>query len=242
MQCPKCGAENKPDASVCSSCYYDLSSTTAPVIPPPVDDTTRVQSPAPVAQPVNAQATVMGGPPPTYQPNTSPGAPGTFPGQGFPMAQQQYVEHIGFWPRVAAYLIDGFLLGAVYFILLLVTGGMAAIMEAIRSSSGGNSEQIMATLMPKLAVVDNLSRLLTIVYFVGMTASRGATFGKMALGIKIVKEDGSPIGIGVAIGRYLLQTIFATLTCGLSYIAVAVSPTYQGWHDKIMGTVVIHNR
>lgn len=266
MKCPKCGYENSDGASVCKSCYFDLKSTTQPVTPRPVNNATKQKAPSPVP-PAPAQPTVSmptpppqptysqpaasqptpGAAPPGYAP-PAPGGPaapaGAFPGAS-PMPSMMYMDYVAFWPRVGARLIDALLMGVLVFVIYSVTGVMGAITSLFPPKPGMTPDQFQFLMKPVIARIQSTNSfigLLELVYFIGMTSALGATLGKMAVGAKIVKENGSPIGVGIAIGRYLLQTIFAMLTCGLAYIAVAVSPTKQGWHDKIMGTVVIHNR
>ncbi len=81
--------------------------------------------------------------------------------------------------------------------------------------------------------------LIEVLYFVGFNTAFGATPGKMALGMKIVKTDSSNIGFGTALGRYLLQSLFSMLTCGLFYISILVNSENRGWHDQIMDTMVV---
>ncbi|MFC1574700.1 RDD family protein [Gemmatimonadota bacterium] len=76
-------------------------------------------------------------------------------------------------------------------------------------------------------------------YFVGMWAfADGATLGKKILKIKIVKNDGSPIGLGTALGRYF-SYILASIPCALGLFWVIWDKEKRGWHDKLAGTKVI---
>ena len=66
----------------------------------------------------------------------------------------------------------------------------------------------------------------------------GQTLGKKAMGIKVVKEDGSPVDIVTAIIRYVGYLVSA-FVFGLGYLWVIWDPKKQGWHDKIAKTVVV---
>lgn len=98
-----------------------------------------------------------------------------------------------------------------------------------------------------------------LIYFVGFWSWRGQTPGKMVIRAKIVKSDGSPIGFGNAILRYLfylipffapilffasrvvaLLPILAVATVGL--IIIVMSSRKRGLHDMIAGTCVIDSR
>ena len=91
-------------------------------------------------------------------------------------------------------------------------------------------------------------QLLTIVvaYFGGMAyaiafvALAGQTPGKWFLRLRIVGPDPTVRGIGWgrAIVRYL-GTVLSTLGFLLGYLAIAMDPDRQGWHDRIAGTHVI---
>lgn len=73
----------------------------------------------------------------------------------------------------------------------------------------------------------------------------GATLGKMALGLKVVKEStGQPPGLGAGFVRYIIP-IVGVFLCYIGALLVYLSPFFdssgkrQGWHDRAAGTVVI---
>ena len=81
-----------------------------------------------------------------------------------------------------------------------------------------------------------------ICYFIGFTALRGQTPGKMVMHIKVVREDdgGNP-GWGKAFARELLPmllylTFFGYLIC---VARILWNDNRQGWHDSAAGTYVI---
>jgi translation elongation factor EF-G len=87
------------------------------------------------------------------------------------------------------------------------------------------------------------------VYEIAMIATRGATLGKMAVGIRVVKvADGSLPGVGPSFLRYLLPMGAGWVSCGLGYPLVYLSPVFdktparQGWHDMVAKTMVIVTR
>ena len=147
------------------------------------------------------------------------------------MPRTPAMENVGFWPRVGAYLIDsliiGFPLGAILGIMVVTAGVDITDEDTLNIAS---------------LVVQGIGGLVTLIYFTLMNGAYGATLGKMALGLKVVRQDGSPIGYGVALGRIILMQVLSGCTCSLFFISVATNEEYRGWHDQICGTRVIYNR
>ena len=76
------------------------------------------------------------------------------------------------------------------------------------------------------------------IYFIG---SRGQTPGKMALGIKVVRDgSAAPVGYGLATGRFF-ATILSGLPLYLGYLWPLWDAKKQTFHDKICGTLVVHD-
>ncbi|POX40906.1 RDD family protein [Streptomyces sp. Ru73] len=78
-----------------------------------------------------------------------------------------------------------------------------------------------------------------------MIGIKGATFGKMALGLRVVREStGQVPGVGAGFIRYIIPMVGAFL-CYIGAALVYLSPFFdstgklQGWHDRAAGTVVI---
>lgn len=78
-------------------------------------------------------------------------------------------------------------------------------------------------------------------YYIIMNGARGQTLGKMALGIRIVKSDGSPIGYGTSVGRYFAQFL-SSLILGIGYLMPLWTERKQSLHDIICDTIVISDR
>ncbi|MCY4474815.1 MAG: RDD family protein [Chloroflexi bacterium] len=72
-----------------------------------------------------------------------------------------------------------------------------------------------------------------------MVATRGQSPGKIAIGIKIVKMDGRPIGFGTMLLREVLGKIVSAIILLLGYIWILFDGKRQGWHDKIANTYVV---
>ena len=85
-----------------------------------------------------------------------------------------------------------------------------------------------------------LSTILGLAYYVYFwsAAGGGQTLGMKALGIKVIKTDGSALSVTGAIIRYV-GLIIAFLCFFIGVIWVAFDANKQGWHDKIAGTYVV---
>lgn len=120
------------------------------------------------------------------------------------------VQYAGFWTRFAANLIDGVIVGIVSLIFILVTLGVGIL----------------------------VAWLLGLVYVIGMWAARGQTLGKMAMGVRIIKTDGTPVTFGTAVLRYIGYLV-SELILGIGFLMIAWDARKQGLHDKIAGTYVV---
>ncbi len=138
------------------------------------------------------------------------------------------------WARLGARLIDGFVL-AIPVAILLIT--FHAIPKGGSLSSLTNSQLLRIQL-----VVASLGS----IYEIGMIGARGQTLGKMAVRIKVARQnDGSKPGWSQAAIRYatpaaagLLPNIGGILQL-LVYLWLLWDPNRQGLHDKAARTVVI---
>jgi hypothetical protein len=71
-----------------------------------------------------------------------------------------------------------------------------------------------------------------------MIGRYGATLGKMAAGIRVVRSDGSQVGYPLAIARYFAK-LLSGIVCGTGYIMAAFDPKKRALHDTLCGTLVI---
>ena len=74
------------------------------------------------------------------------------------------------------------------------------------------------------------------IYF--LTRYNGQTPGKMLLGIRVVKTDGSPLTGSDAFVRYLGYAL-NWLSLGVGWLWVFFDEDRQGWHDKLARTYVV---
>jgi len=149
----------------------------------------------------------------------------------------------GFWIRFGAVIIDGIILGVVGTIiripLSLAMGGIGLSM-----SRNPDPNQVFAAL-PGIMGLIGLSWLiqmaLSLAYEVYFLSTRGATPGKMALGLKVTRADGTPISAGLAAGRFFAR-ILSWLTLCIGFIIAGFDREKRSLHDHLCGTRVVYTR
>jgi len=152
-------------------------------------------------------------PPPPVWDATPPGSPP--------------VGYGGFWIRVVAYIIDAILISLVFGVVTSIFG-------------------IRYINMDDLSQIDPTTNLLSLViawlYFALLESSeRGATVGKMAMGLRVVSNDGKRISFMNATGRYFAKILSAMIFC-IGFIMIAFTDRKRGLHDMIASTLVIKTR
>lgn len=176
-----------------------------------------------------------GGPSP-YGVQPQYGAPQSYdPSLGLGRRPANYFRYAGGWKRFAAAFIDGLIVNLVIGLI-----GLASFPAIPTVAPGAEPPpQFISALMSWMITMLCVWIVVRLLYFVGFNSRWGQTPGKMALSIRIVKCDGSRIGFGIALGRILLQDVFAQLTSGLAYLAIPINGQKRGWHDQIVGTIVV---
>jgi uncharacterized RDD family membrane protein YckC len=142
-----------------------------------------------------------------------------------------HVVYAGFWKRVAAVFIDSFIVG----IVSSMVGAVFGIMMIAVIGAGG--DEGMAVL---LQVINQLVALvLGATYFGWMhSSSMQASVGKLAVGIKVTRSDGTRISFMRGFGRYF-SYILSSLTLGIGLIMAAFTDRKRALHDMISDTLVV---
>lgn len=129
--------------------------------------------------------------------------------------------------RCGAILIDYILLAAILAFSTLVSrllGGGAR-------AAGNSSESVGAVLVIVVAILD-------LGVLPGLT---GLTVGKWATGLRILRGDGSEIGIGRAFVRHFVGYPLSFVTLGLGFLVAALTLRGRGLHDLIADTIVVRD-
>jgi len=140
----------------------------------------------------------------------------------------------GFWIRTLARLIDGFVLSALTALLILPL----AVMLGVAAGTGRSLAPSEFLLV--YAALFLISVAVSAAYETYFVSARGATPGKMALGLKVVRAGGAPVPVGRAFGRYLAQMLSGFFMIG--YLMAAFDAEKRALHDRICETRVVHAR
>lgn len=130
--------------------------------------------------------------------------------------------------RVLAIIIDGVLLGVVTSLVTLP----AALAQ------GGGDGNVVSGLLGGVAALISLA--LFFGYYTYMEGRYGQTLGKMALGIRVVREDGlGAPGFGRAALRTVLRIVDGIAAYLVGFIVVLVSDKNQRLGDMVANTLVV---
>jgi uncharacterized RDD family membrane protein YckC len=146
-----------------------------------------------------------------------------------------HVQYCGFWIRFVAAIIDGIIVGVFNSIVQFVL--LKPLMLGTQMQGDPTPAAAMAALGMAgiLALIGMAFNALYEGFFIGKL---GATPGKMALGMKVVRSDGSRVGYGRAFGRYFAK-ILSYLILLIGYLMAAWDSEKRALHDMICDTRVI---
>ncbi|PLX89099.1 MAG: hypothetical protein C0618_02885 [Desulfuromonas sp.] len=142
-----------------------------------------------------------------------------------PSADLRAHPKAGFWIRGTAMTLDA--------ILVLTLQAMLGGMLFLAGILNGSGDENLALL------VQLFSSLLSLVYYIFFTGYCGQTPGKMALRIKVVRCDGSPLTYGRAAFRELPAKFISGIILAIGYLLAAFDDQKQALHDRMSDTYVI---
>ena len=131
------------------------------------------------------------------------------------------MEPVGVGRRAVAIIIDTILLSIVGYLIASVTGNTTA--------DGFNMTGAPALLLFLIAIA----------YYVVMEKTSGATLGKMAMKLKVVRQDGAPLDWQAAVVRNVLRIIDGLFFYLVGAIVVWISKSKQRLGDMAAHTIVV---
>ena len=165
------------------------------------------------------------------------------------------VKYAGFWKRLIAYLVDYSIITIISFVLtisLFGSGGMSKDFEYIIDINQSETFEELKEITDEYQVTREegsstgiatvFSIVLILIYqALFLVNYDGATPGRRLLGIKVIKNDNTPITYPVVIVRFL-SSILSSFVLFLGYLSIAFDKKKRGWHDRIAKTLVIQTK
>ena len=173
---------------------------------------------------------------PTAAPPARPATPLVDPGN---------LVDAGFGRRLGAFALD-------WLIVVIPGSSLSSSVQAVLPKEPGTCKEADGTSYAcDVLTIDSegihalflLALLLFIVifYFGHLEGRRGGTPGKRIAGLRVVRADtGGPIGMGRAIGRFLLRFVSAAPVF-LGYFWMLWDDDSQTWHDKVVRSRVVRS-
>lgn len=135
------------------------------------------------------------------------------------------VKEAGFWMRFWAFIIDGLVISAITGILI------KPVFKVL-------DWDLDASIWYAPIVI--LSAVVYFTYFILMTKFFAQTLGKMALGLRVRKDNGEKLDWITVIFRELVGRFISNSFGKIPYLIVIFTPNHKGLHDLIADTVVVH--
>ncbi len=134
-------------------------------------------------------------------------------------------NYAGFWIRFAAIMIDTVILTVINVALTAAAVGWTAVNEPSAAAA-----VFLLSYASALAV--------GIAYEGFFLVNKGATLGKLALGLRVIRPSGEPITWGTAIGRYFGKMV-SGMILGIGFLMAIWDPEKRTLHDRMVNTRVV---
>jgi uncharacterized RDD family membrane protein YckC len=143
------------------------------------------------------------------------------------------LRYAGFWIRFLARIVDGLIIGLVNFVVTMPLG-----IASFGFLTGTPDLSDIASMVGMILLATTIKVAIAGVYEITLTTMKGATLGKMALGLKVVRPDGSGISAGRSAGRFFGTWLSGVILC-IGYIIAGFDDEKRSLHDRLCDTRVI---
>lgn len=145
------------------------------------------------------------------------------------------VVYAGFWRRLVAKIVDGIVIWVVSMIVnvLLVFVFFGSFNIAAQADPKNLTPFL---LFQGFSVLLNIA--MALAYSIFFIRRFNATPGKMALGLKLLRADGTSLSVGRIVGRYFAEMI-SSIILFIGYILAAFDEQKRALHDHICDTRVV---
>ena len=144
-----------------------------------------------------------------------------------------------FWQRFGAYLIDGFIAAIIAVVPAVVIG--LVVYELALPEGGFVSDQEKQDAEDIAVGAGYLIAFVIGVGYLWIGNSLGGTWGKRALGLRVISvDDGANIGLGRGALRLFIYYIGALLFY-IGWLWMIWDDNKQGWHDMVASSIVVRS-
>ncbi len=157
--------------------------------------------------------------------------------QGIAGAVQAVRRFGGFWIRVLARMIDGAILWAFFLVLIFI---WEAAMRRILFNPTRATASDFVTVWAGFGVIYLLSTAALFVYESWFLSRRGATPGKLAVGLRVVRADGGSLSLKRSMGRSLAYLLNSMVPLAIGFIMAGLDEEKRALHDRICDTRVVY--
>ncbi len=138
------------------------------------------------------------------------------------------MKYAGFWIRFCALFVDGIILAMIGTALGFTVGAFL----------GATRPEPDSTFPAAILALQGIVFVIRIAYFTVFVGMYGATPGKMACGLRIVRADGSKVTYLRAFARFWASGLSALILL-IGFLMVAFDSERRALHDRICDTRVI---
>ena len=149
---------------------------------------------------------------------------------------QTELVYAGFSARLVAKLID---FGVIMGFMMILSVGVAMFVSA--AAAGGPDSGAGSVIVVVFIVWYAFCLFAPIAYNAHWVAQSGATIGKKAMGLKVVRANGKNVSTGQAWGRAFAD-LLSQMTMYIGYLLVVFDDEKRSLHDHVCGTRVICSR
>lgn len=136
--------------------------------------------------------------------------------------------YAGFWKRFAAFILDYIIV----LVLAMMAGGVIGLIYGV--GAGAPTDDTASGLG---AIVGLL--VWWLYYALMESSATQATLGKMALGIRVVDQEGNAVSFGRATGRTLAKFLSGMILM-IGYLMAGFTSRKQALHDIVAGCLVVN--
>jgi uncharacterized RDD family membrane protein YckC/Tfp pilus assembly protein PilE len=143
-----------------------------------------------------------------------------------PVVESVPVKYAGFWVRYVAITVDSIIVGVSTILLSFILSFCASVI--------GINATVALLLINIITILAGLS------YYILMTHYKQATLGKMLVGIVVKSDDLQKLTLKKVLLREIVGKLLSSLTFSIGYLMAAFTAKKQGLHDIIAHSVVVY--